>query len=179
MDYFRDNFECWNIDKLEGFGNGPTKIHSAGVTIVYDYMGNYNRNLPDNYFDFVFSISALEHTEIHQTVMYQNILNDIDRVLKPGEYTMHSVDQCVDNIFDFPECKEEDFEVWINPFIEYVFSHQKTINRFVDFIPMLKDPELYTMSEIYYNKYWQKYTNKTYKEFGMPMSYNFLWQKKN
>lgn len=177
LDYFKDKHECWNIDKLEGFGNGPTEIQSNGVRLICDYMGTYNDNLPQNYFDFVFSISALEHTGIHHDVMYQNILNDINRVLKQGCYSMHSIDQCVDDINDFPGVKDEEFEVWVNPIIEYFFNHEKTINKFVNFLVMMRDPDLYAMSEKYYTKKWMKVTNKSYKDFGMPVSVNFLWRK--
>ena len=45
-------YECWNIDKFEGIGNGPKHGHAANLyRTVYDYMGNFNQELPDNYFN--------------------------------------------------------------------------------------------------------------------------------
>ncbi|GAI29988.1 unnamed protein product, partial [marine sediment metagenome] len=61
LNYFKNNYECWNLDKLEGLGNGPVAVGSEGCRLVKDYIGCFNKELPDNYFDFVFSISALEH----------------------------------------------------------------------------------------------------------------------
>ncbi|MEO8446317.1 MAG: methyltransferase domain-containing protein [bacterium] len=178
LDYFKGTYECWNIDKLEGFGNGPTKIDSAGVNIVYDYMGNFNEHLKSEYFDFVFSISALEHSDVGNNLNYQNILDDINRVLKPEKFSLHSVDQCIDDISGFPDAKDEEIIVWTNPVIEYLFGNQKMENNYVHLLKIMRDPELFFMSEKYYNANWETVTGKPYSEFGLAMSYNFLWKKK-
>jgi ubiquinone/menaquinone biosynthesis C-methylase UbiE len=90
LEHFKKEHECWNIDKLEGVGNGPLgqDVQTEEIKFVFDYMGNFNKELPDNYFDLVFSISTLEHVPLNDTEAYGNILKDINRVLKPGSYSL-------------------------------------------------------------------------------------------
>lgn len=167
LKYFKNIHECWNIDKLEGVGNGPKEIDTSGYRLVYDYMGNFNDELPDNYFDVVFSISTLEHVPLDDVESYENILKDINRVLKPGGYSIH----CIDVVWvDFEE-------IWTNEILPYFYKNEKIINTFVPFIEVLKDKDLFIMSEKYYNENWQFTTNKSYEDFGKPISYNFLWRK--
>ncbi len=62
LTFFQDKIEGWNLDKCEGIGDGPTQIpKDQGYTIIPAYIGSFDRRLPDNYFDLVFSISVLEH----------------------------------------------------------------------------------------------------------------------
>jgi hypothetical protein len=63
LKHFATTHDCWNIDKLEEMGNGPPHVEKFPYRMVLDYMGNFNSELPDSSFDFVFSISALEHTK--------------------------------------------------------------------------------------------------------------------
>ncbi len=79
LKHFKNDYECWNIDKLEGVGNGPTDIDTTGFRLVFDYMGNFNNELPENYFDFVFSISTLEHVPADEAKIHADILKDINR----------------------------------------------------------------------------------------------------
>lgn len=166
LKHFQNDYECWNIDKLEGVGNGPTDIDTTGFRLVYDYMGNFNTELPDNYFDFVFSISTLEHVPLDDLIAYENIRKDINRVLKPGGYSVH----CIDVVWLEPI-------VWTNEIMPYLFKNEKMINKFIPLLEVREDPDLFVMSEKYYSKNWQFTTKKTYEEFGKPFSYNFLWRK--
>ena len=52
----QNEYECWNIDKFEGCGNGPKQIPKGNFKVVQDYVGNFNPEIPDHYFDLVFSI---------------------------------------------------------------------------------------------------------------------------
>ena len=164
--YFKNVHECWNIDKLEGVGNGPTDIDTSGFRLVHDYMGNFNDELPENYFDLVFSISTLEHVPLDDEKTYENILKDINRVLKPGGYSVH----CIDVVL------KEDY-VWTNEIMPYFFRNVEMINQFIPLLEILKDPDLFVMSKKYYERTWQITTGKSYEEFGRPGSYNFLWRK--
>jgi hypothetical protein len=58
--YLKSDYECWNLDKLEGRGLGPTSIDETGFRLVRDYIGAFNQSLPV-LFDLVYSISVLEH----------------------------------------------------------------------------------------------------------------------
>jgi len=167
LSYFSQQYECWNIDKLEGIGNGPKGIGNRNYKLVKDYMGNFNEELPDNYFDLVFSVSALEHVPQEDSVFFQNIIDDINRVLRPGGYSLH--------LFDivFNEGKIRN----INKLIYHMFLNQKTINSFIHPNKIFSGYDLFFLSEMAYNKIWKKVTKKSYQEFGMPTSVNILWQK--
>jgi len=166
LNYFKNDYQCYNIDKLEGLGNGPKSISSDGCVLVQDYMGNFNSILADNSFDFVFSISALEHVPSDDVTVFDNIYNDIQRVLKPGGYSLHAFDVVV-----------KKSRVWSNPFLFYLFDVSHPVNSFIPFEEMVLDEDLYTMSESFYKESWQLITKKNYDEFGKPLSYNILWKK--
>jgi hypothetical protein len=54
--------EMWLIDGCEEKDGGPAKPPELpGVKIVVGYMGEFLKDLPDAYFDYVFSVSVVEH----------------------------------------------------------------------------------------------------------------------
>lgn len=167
LTHLAKTYECWNIDKLEGLGNGPRAVKDPPYRLVRDYMGNFNPELPDGYFDLVFSISALEHVPQQDTALFDNIINDIDRVLKPGGLSLH--------LFDIV-LKPNGF--WTNKFTQYIFDKVDTINRSVTPQVMRQDPDFYAMSEEAYNKTWFHSNKRPYAEHGLPSSLNILWKKK-
>lgn len=166
LNYFYRDYECWNIDPLEGAGNGPRQLDPKGrYKLVQDHMGKFNPQLPNDYFDFVFSISALEHAgEDAQTL--ENIRNDINRVLKPGGYSFH--------LFD---CVIKPDRIWIHKLMRSFFTSQMTANRWVEPESLTADPDLYTMTKAAYEGIWMFVTKQPYETFGKPFSYNVLWQK--
>jgi len=151
---------------MEGVGNGPKQIGSVPYKIVFDYMGNFNNELPDASFDFVFSISALEHTPENISV-FDNIVKDINRVMKPGSYSLHLFDV----IFKF------NGGLWTNSFVNRIFNTVDTVNKMISPESIRDDPDLYCMIEEAYNKTWRNTTNREFSEFGKPASLNLLWQK--
>ncbi|MBN1224347.1 MAG: methyltransferase domain-containing protein [Candidatus Aminicenantes bacterium] len=164
--YFKDGYEGWNIDKLEGCGHGPLKIDTSAFRFVQDYIGNFNTDLPDDYFEFVFSISALEHVPQDDPALFQRILEDINRVIKPGGFSLH----CFDIVI-------RENKVWSNDLLTTIFRKTKTLNAFIPFEHILNDPDIFVLSRKVYNKNWLPRTHKTYEEFGKPLSYNVLWKK--
>jgi hypothetical protein len=165
--HFSRSYECWNIDKFEGLGQGPTNLESRTYPykVVQDYMGNFNEELPDNYFDLVFSISALEHVEDEK--QFVPICNDIDRVLNAGGMSAHLLDVVFSSGSGF----------WTNGIAFTMFDKASTLNRFTAPEEMSDDPDLYCMSEVAYEENWRQYTNKTYEEHGRPSSLNVFWVK--
>lgn len=161
----KNDYECWNVDKLEGLGNGLTEVVVDGYRMVRAYLGDFSEELPDGYFDFVFSISALEHVAENEE-NFNNICSDMDRVMKPGAFSLH----CFDVVVKYEE-------TWTNQFLHHIFRRYKTINTFIPFEQMRLDPSVYYMSEHAYNCGWRNITKVSYKEFGRPLSYNILWQK--
>ena len=97
---------------------------------------------------------------------FLNICRDIDRVLKPGGFSLHT--------FDIVIKKDT---VWSNQLLTYMFKNYSTCNNFISYESLSDDPDLYTMSESAYAHFWQPVTGKNYADFGNPVSYNILWQK--
>jgi SAM-dependent methyltransferase len=168
LTHFTKSHDCWNIDKLEGLGSGPSysELGKIRYKLVLDYMGNFNPGLPDAYFDFVFSISVLEHTPYEVTV-FDNILKDINRVLKPGGYSLHLFDVCF----------TKNGAMWTNKFPQRIFDTVNTINKYIPHDRVQDDPDLYYMSEAAYNNTWIHKTKIPYADFGRPASLNILWRK--
>lgn len=166
LNYFKNIHECWNIDKLEGVGNGPIDIDATSFRLVHDYIGNFSDELHSGYFDLVFSVSTLEHVPWHNPETYEKILDDINRIMKVDGYSLHCIDIAL----------QEDY-AWTNDIIPYFFDHAGVINEFIPFLDLRNDTDLYGMSKTYFDKTWKSTTGRTYEEFGIPVSYNCLWKK--
>jgi FkbM family methyltransferase len=161
----KNDYECWNVDKLEGVGNGLKEVVVDGYRMVRAYLGDFSEELADGYFDLVFSISALEHVAENEE-NFKNICSDMDRVMKPGAFSLH----CLDVV-----AKQDN--VRTNSFMPFLFRRYKTKNQLTPFEQMVQDPSLYCMSEAAYERGWRNITKVSYKEFGRPLSCNILWQK--
>lgn len=164
--HFASIHECWNIDKLEGCGNGPTEVSIPAMRLVRDYIGNFNKDLPNDYFDLVFSISALEHVPDKDPSLFHNIKNDINRVLKPGGLSLHCFDIVIKSDY-----------VWTNKLLPFLFGETSPINSFIPFDVLLKDRDIFFMSKEAYDAFAKRHTKMEYEEFGKLMSYNILWLK--
>jgi FkbM family methyltransferase len=159
------DYECWNVGKFEEAGNDPSPTGNAqGYNLVVDYIGNFSSELPSNYFDFVFSISVLAHIPEDEKKL-KSICGDINRVLRPGGLSLH----CVDSLL-----RKND--LFILPSIKYIFCHVKTLNEEVSFRDIDREDGFF-MSELAYNNFWKPTIKKNYDEFGVPFSYNVLWEK--
>jgi len=166
--HFAPDFECWNIDKCEGMGNGLKRVDALGYRMVYDYMGSFSSELPDSYFDCVFSISALEHTPEEQPLR-ESIHADIQRVLKPGGLSFH----CLDVVFNRP------FGHWINGIIAFLHANEKVLTEPPRPEVMLADPDCYTMSKLAFERGWTPIVGEAYEAFGKPASVNVCWRKES
>ncbi len=90
LEKLAQNNECWNLDKFEGVGVGPTEAPELkNVKIVPVYLGEFSPELPEGYFDAVFSISVLEHVA---TAKMNDCFRDMARLLKPGGLCFHAID---------------------------------------------------------------------------------------
>ncbi len=164
LKYFANDYECWNAGKCEGLGNGPIQFTSQHFRIVYDYLGSFNPELPDHHFDFVFSISALEHTPEDQQTRV-NVLADMNRVLKPGCPSFH----CFDAIL------RPAGHSWVNGLIPHIYANQSLQTHFVPLEEIEADPDTYFMSQQAYEANWQPFTNEPYEKFGRAFSINLCW----
>lgn len=93
-------YECWNLDPLDGSGNGPvsesyaadgqTPMRSiAGINIIEERIGEFSPNLENASFDLIFSVSVMEHIPIRD---WPKCFDDMHRLLKPGGLVCHAVD---------------------------------------------------------------------------------------
>jgi SAM-dependent methyltransferase len=161
--------EVWLIDGYEGKHGGPAKPpRLPGVKIVVGYMGQFLRDLPDDYFDYVFSVSVIEHV---LAADYAACFKDIARVLKSGGETIHAVD-----LYLFDDANESEqairfqkrFAIYLNtpaatagalrwkqpPVItrdlkasaKFAFNSMTTLLGWNRVVPELKDMRMVTMS---------------------------------
>jgi ubiquinone/menaquinone biosynthesis C-methylase UbiE len=133
--------------------------------VVRDYIGNFSKELEDNTFDCIFSISVLEHVPQYQETI-NNIIKDINRLLKKDAFSVHAID-CV--------MKNENF-YWKHPIVDTMFALQSEQN-----LPTAQDinknDDFYYMSEKAYNKTWKIHTKKNFSEHGKAFSVNVIYQK--
>lgn len=131
--------ECWNVDKLNGRHGGPDAgaivIHQE-VKYVKTYLGEFSKDIPDSYFDFVFSISVVEHLVNSQI---EQFFLDVARILKPGGRSLHAIDYYVG---DVPRPEVDDN---IRKIITQ--SEGNTGMRF-DFVPVCPRPLLFRSSYV-------------------------------
>lgn len=86
----KESNRCYIIDRFEGVGSGPIKvIEIPGVTSIVSAMGEFSKDVPEDYFDAMVSISVLEHVPNNGVTPY---FQDIARCLKSGGRTFHAVD---------------------------------------------------------------------------------------
>lgn len=82
--------ECWNAEKFEGFGGGPTQnVNKDNIRSANCFLGEFSAELPDEYFDYVFSVSVIEHVPSDQL---DNFFADCARILKVGGLMLHAID---------------------------------------------------------------------------------------
>jgi len=161
----KKDYEVWNIRDLNSVQQFK---NTSEIRFVNDRIGNFNAQLPEGYFDLIYSVSEFEYDVFDDLRNYDNILRDINRALKPGGYSLHCVVAMLkDPILLLPQ------------FSKFIFENEKTINEFIPLMKISIDPDLFFMSEKYYSDYWQKFTGQNYKRFGIPVSYNQLWKKDN
>ncbi|WP_428407557.1 SAM-dependent methyltransferase [Hyphococcus sp.] len=97
--------ECWNADKFEGVGAGPTRLlQQRGVKTVKTFIGDFDERLPDGYFDYVFSISVMEHVPLNGLAA---TFADCARILKPGGALIQAIDLYLPDAIDRndPDCQ--------------------------------------------------------------------------
>ncbi len=95
--HFGAELEYWMIDDATSIGEtdaSKEKFEAAvrsrqHTRFVRGFLGDFLPELPDEYFDLVFSISTIEHVPPGQK---QKFYRDMFRVLKPGGYIAHSID---------------------------------------------------------------------------------------
>ena len=157
-------YECWVLDKYEGIGSGPKKAPKGDFKVVEDYIGNFSPELPDNYFDLVFSISVLEHVE-RDLALFKAIRHDINRLLSPRGYSLHCIDYAIYNQTTINGNRiEREF-----------FANEKTFNHEIQASDVMEDPDTFYLWEDLYTQLWEPIIHIPYGKFGRPFTYSVLW----
>jgi len=95
----RAGVEHWAVDKSNnywGIGKDLSRFNAVmderkrnGTKFIDELLGGNSTELPDDYFDIVFSMSVIEH--IDDSIM-PSVVNDMKRILKPEGLSAHSID---------------------------------------------------------------------------------------
>ena len=96
-DHFGSKLEYWMVDDASEIGGDKEALKNLNVPCSTDknthfvrgLVGSYLPELPDNYFDIVFSISVMEHIP---PLEKKNFTRDMFRIVKPGGWIAHSID---------------------------------------------------------------------------------------
>jgi SAM-dependent methyltransferase len=168
LPFFKDEIEGWNLDKFEGVGNGPKQIpKDHEYILVTENLGVFDDRLPDEYFDLVFSISVLEHINEPDDIL-QNIMRDIDRILKPGGYSVHCID-C-----RFPPASNPSIDA--RRMAKYMILQYGLSPQYV--IDTHKNDDVFYMSGLAYDRFWKKACNNRPHELdGLPFNIFLAVQK--
>lgn len=161
------DYECWNLDKFEGIGNGPVELPvNFGFKIVKDYIGNFNNELKDGYFDLIFSTSVFEHLP-ENIDLYTNIIKDISRLLSNDGITLHTIDCLLKN----------ENKIKMHPIIGFIENNINGCLPILNIRELYLNDELFVMEKESYDLYWKSICKLPYEEFGKPFSVNLLWGK--
>lgn len=110
--------ECWLVDRYEGVGRGPKEIPSIpGIKILQGFIGEFIEELPEEHFDYLFSVSVVEHVPLESL---ENFFADCARLLKPSGRMYHAID-----IYLFDD-EREDLR---QPFREKLIAYLRFANR--------------------------------------------------
>lgn len=93
-------YETWSLDPLKGKGGGPllkdlekkNKVHK-NIKLVKKNIGDFSNEVPENFFDCIFSISVMEHLDLKK---WKNCFKDMRRLLKKGGMCFHCIDVPID-----------------------------------------------------------------------------------
>lgn len=151
-------YKCWSLDPLLGEGGGISLDDiflqnniNPKIQLITKEIGDFSEEVPNNFFDCVFSISVLEHIPFE---LWVKSFKDMRRSLKDqGGKTFHCIDVPVDS-----EISKKRYELINNIENKKVdFKKYNNINIPIDF--SLKDPQTYFVSPMAYFG-WLKYINK-------------------
>lgn len=108
--------ECWNAERFEGVGGGPKhRTNTNRIRIAECFLGEFDRELPDGYFDYLISVSVVEQVPSDQL---ERFFADSCRVLRPGGEMIHAIDLYV---------YDPDADVALRP------QHRDRLRRYLSF----------------------------------------------
>ncbi len=162
FDIFKDKCEMWGLDDIVEDSRVETdkllklREENPHVKFKSGLLGQNIKELPDNYFDMVCSVSVIEHIPVDSL---KAAFEETYRILKPGGIVSHSYDiyyrQNTKNVFDAYE--NTGFE-WLKP--------RDSMNVFWE--DWLVKPDLELMKDIF---------GKIMFENPMFVAEVYMWQK--
>ncbi|MEH6587178.1 MAG: class I SAM-dependent methyltransferase [Halioglobus sp.] len=87
-----DNNERWNLDKPAGQGRTASNnrvLMPKEYNVVHSFLGEFSDDVPSDNFDYVYSISVMEHIPISDL---KSFFEDHYRILKTGGFGYHAID---------------------------------------------------------------------------------------
>jgi len=166
IESLKNKYEIWNLDKLEGVGFGPRRlVPQENYHLVEDYIGENSPELPNGYFDLIYSISTLEHLPLDEGNI-QAVLSEINRLQRPGSYSLHCVDGLLYND-----------HYYIHPIVDIAYKNSLLPFPMVSFEQLINDNDLWLLSPFAFYTRWYPLVKQPLKKFGHPFSMNILWQK--
>jgi SAM-dependent methyltransferase len=121
FDVLHESAECWGLDGPDVDGTvSATQLEKfrqayPGVTFREGYLGE-GVDLPDHYFDLVYSVSVIEHIP---TAGQRSFHEELFRVLKPGGVQLHSYDTpFAGNVASMHEAVEAAGFAWLEPRVD-------------------------------------------------------------
>ncbi len=99
--------ELWNLDEFAGRDGGPGSVVAIeGIKTIVGRLGSNSKDLPENYFDVLFSISVIEHLPTEDSIV--RFFRDGARVLKAGGLMHHAIDLYIqDDPFEYSSNRVE------------------------------------------------------------------------
>jgi len=149
--------ECWKVG-LESFSNLDMNFNFLPVTAT----SNLKITNPKSYFDFIF-LSSMNDTIPSDNGVIKNILLNIKNLLKPKGIFLGSFMNIIVNN-----------GLWFDEMFDYFLKEKKLLNEIKSYAKIHGDSDLYILTEKFYNKYWQKFTNKPFNDFGKAFCYNLF-----
>ena len=114
--------KCFNIEKFEGRGQGPTREHVIpGVKTVPAYVGESQGIIEDEFFDVIISISVVEHVPDKSL---PDFYKDCRRILKRNGLMVHLIDVYIDDDRDgaWHRRTQSRVEHYRQPFVDSIFK---------------------------------------------------------
>jgi len=156
------DYEIWKFENPSDIEKDSTDERNK--IILNRITGkNQKMELPYEYFDFSFSVSAFENLT-RSAKIYDNVIYNLSRVLKGGGHSIY----CFYYVF-----KNE--EVWANSFFFYFYNYSlyyhKRFNRFI------RDEDIFSDSDIYFTKENLKSLKKQDDGEIKVLSFNLFFRK--
>ncbi|MDQ3021254.1 MAG: hypothetical protein M3R36_11905 [Bacteroidota bacterium] len=153
--------EFWKIN-IEDLSKSPDEFRFFPI--------NENKQIAisnsKSYFDFIF-LSSAPVTLPKENNIFDSIFLNIKYLLKAKGILLCSYINVISR-----------GQVWFDKMFGFLSKEKTVMNKAISYSKIYDNPDLLVLSEVFYNKNWKQYTNKTYKDFGKAFIYNLFIENK-